>query len=126
MRGSIVLGLVSAIALAVATTAHADPVKLRFGWSDVPSSLTPVLDQTPQLAPHLGKTYTLEPIHFNGTAPMITALATGDLDVAEMASAFLARIGLAIQNAHMNDVRVIADEMVEGVAGLSLDPLVSP
>jgi sulfonate transport system substrate-binding protein len=98
----------------VAASASADPVKLRIGWSDVPSSITPILDKTPDLATHLGKSYTLDPIHFAGTAPMITALATGDLDIAEMA---FGSFGLAIQNAHMTDVRVIADEMQDGVPG---------
>src|SRR6185437_7494065 len=100
--------------LLFAAAAAADPVKLRIGWSDVPSSLTPILDKTPELATHLGKTYTLEPIHFAGTAPMITALATNDLDVGEMA---FGSFGIAIQNAHMNDVRVIADEMEDGFPG---------
>src|ERR1700722_12837187 len=115
------LTIAAALALATAVAAHADPVKLRIAWSDVPSSLTPVLDRTPELAPHLGKTYTLEPVHFNGTAPMITALATGDLDIAEMA---FGSFGLAIQNAHMNDVRVIADEMEDGVPGYLSIPYV--
>jgi NitT/TauT family transport system substrate-binding protein len=101
------------VALSTASRAD-DPVKLRVGWSDVPSSLTPILDKTPDLATHLGKSYTLESIHFAGTAPMITALATGDLDIGEMA---FGSFGLAIQNAHMADVRVIADEMEDGVPG---------
>ncbi|HEY3916529.1 MAG TPA: ABC transporter substrate-binding protein [Stellaceae bacterium] len=109
--------LVTLIALAfllsVART-HADPVKLRVGWSDVPSSITPILGETPLLATHLGKSYTIDPIHFAGTAPMITALATGDLDIGEMA---FGSFGLAIQNAHMTDIRVIADEMQDGVPG---------
>ncbi len=95
-------------------SAKADPVKLRVGWSDVPSSLTPILDKTPELATHLGKSYTLDPIHFAGTAPMMTALATSDLDIGEMA---FGSFGLAIQNAHMTDVRVIADQMEDGVPG---------
>ena len=32
----------------VVSAAHADPVKLRVGWSDVPSSITPILGETPQ------------------------------------------------------------------------------
>jgi sulfonate transport system substrate-binding protein len=108
------LTIAIAIATTIATAASADPVKLRVGWSDVPSSIAPILDQTPELATHLGKSYTLEPIHFAGTAPMITALATGDLDMGEMA---FGSFGLAIQNAHMNDVRVIADEMQDGAPG---------
>jgi NitT/TauT family transport system substrate-binding protein len=113
--------VIAALALLVTTAARADPVKLRIGWSDVPSSLTPILDQKPALAPHLGQSYTLDPIHFRGTAPMITALATGDLDVAEMA---FGSFGLAIQNAHMDDLRVIADEMQDGMPGYLSIPYV--
>ena len=110
------------ICILIVATAHAaEPVKLRIGWSDVPSSLTPILDVKPELAPHLGKSYTLDPIHFRGTAPMITALATGDLDVGEMA---FGSFGLAIQNAHMDDLRVIADEMQDGAPGYLSIPYV--
>jgi sulfonate transport system substrate-binding protein len=113
-RFAVSIAFVTTLFLAIVSVAQADPVKLRVGWSDVPSSITPILDQTPELATHLGKSYTLEPIHFAGTAPMITALATGDLDIGEMA---FGSFGLAIQNAHMTDVRMIADEMEDGVPG---------
>jgi NitT/TauT family transport system substrate-binding protein len=115
MRGLAYTAFVSAaFVVFLAAPASADPVKLRIGWSNVPSSLTPILDRTPDLATHLGKSYSLEPIHFAGTAPMITALATGDLDVAEMS---FSSFGLAIQNAHLTDIRIIADEMEDGVPG---------
>ena len=39
-----------ALLLSAAIPALADPVKLRIGWSDVPSSLTPILDVKPALA----------------------------------------------------------------------------
>ncbi|HEV8014791.1 MAG TPA: ABC transporter substrate-binding protein [Stellaceae bacterium] len=110
-----------ALLWAAICAAHADPVKLRVGWSDVPSSIMPILDRTPDLATHLGKTYNLDPIHFAGTAPMITALATGDLDIGEMA---FGSFGLAIQNAHLTDIRVIADEMEDGVPGYLSIPYV--
>ncbi len=113
--------LVAALVLLSAVVASADPLALRIGWSDVPSSLTPILGVKPELAPHLGRSYTLDPIHFNGTAPMITALATGDLDIGEMA---FGSFGLAIQNAHMSDIRVIADEMEDGVSGYLSIPYV--
>jgi sulfonate transport system substrate-binding protein len=45
---------------------------------------------------------------------MITALATGDLDIGEMA---FASLGFAIQNARMSDLRIIADEIQDGVDG---------
>ena len=52
---------------------------------------------------------------------MITALATGDLDIGEMA---FGSFGNAIQNAHMTDIRVIADEMEDGVPGYLSIPYV--
>lgn len=116
------IAIITAISLLLtAAAASADPLTLRIGWSDVPSSLTPILGEKPELAPHLGKSYTLDPIHFNGTAPMITALATGDLDIGEMA---FGSFGLAIQNAHMSDIRIIADEMEDGVPGYLSIPYV--
>ncbi len=116
-----IIAVAALLLLSAGVARAADPVKLRIGWSDVPSSITPILDQKPELAPHLGKTYTLEPLHFGGTAPMITALATGDLDVGEMA---FGSFGLAIQNAHMTDLKVIADEMEDGVQGYLSIPYV--
>jgi sulfonate transport system substrate-binding protein len=120
-RGVAPFMVAAVMLLSAAAAASADPLTLRIGWSDVPSSLTPILDAKPELAPHLGKSYALDPIHFNGTAPMITALATGDLDIGEMA---FGSFGLAIQNAHMSDIRVIADEMEDGVAGYLSIPYV--
>jgi NitT/TauT family transport system substrate-binding protein len=66
------------------------------------------------LARHLGKSYTLEPVRFAGTPPMVTALANGELEVANLAYSTLA---IAIQNAGMDDLRVIADEFRDGVEG---------
>ena len=66
------------------------------------------------LASHLGKSYMLEPMRFPGTPPMVTALANGELEVANLAYSTLA---IAIQNAGMDDLRVIADEFRDGVEG---------
>src|SRR5262249_32268730 len=63
---------------------------------------------------HYGVSYTVETIRFQGTPPMITALAAGELDIADLAYSSLA---LAIQNAGMSDLRVIADETQDGVEG---------
>jgi sulfonate transport system substrate-binding protein len=111
-----VMGMIVALALSLGTmAARADePVKIKTGWITVPVSLAPILFAKPELARHYGKTYTLEPIHFAGTAPMITALATGELDIAELA---FASFGNAIQNGHMTDLRIIADELQDGHPG---------
>ena len=94
----------------------AEPVKLRIGWITVPISLAPIMAVKQDVTRHFGKSYTVEAIHFAGSTPQITALASGDLDIAELA---FASFGLAIQNAHMNDLRVIADSLQDGVNAYS-------
>jgi NitT/TauT family transport system substrate-binding protein len=113
MRVAEILVAASAFAL-VSAGAHADPVKIRAGWSNTPTAMAPIIFAKPELAPHLGKTYTMEPVHFAGSAPEITALASGDLDIATLAPSSMA---LAIENAHMTDLRVIGDENQDGVDG---------
>jgi ABC-type nitrate/sulfonate/bicarbonate transport system substrate-binding protein len=110
------IGVIVAAVLSLgAGVARADePVKIKTGWITVPTSLAPILFAKPGLATHLSKSYTLEPLHFAGTAPMITALATGQLDIAELA---FASFGNAIQNGHMTDLRIIADELQDGHPG---------
>jgi NitT/TauT family transport system substrate-binding protein len=93
-----------------------EPVKIRIGWITVPIALAPIMDAKKDVTRHLGKSYTLEPIHFAGSTPQITALASGDLDIAELAFASFA---LAIQNAHMTDLRMIADSLQDGVNAYS-------
>jgi NitT/TauT family transport system substrate-binding protein len=66
------------------------------------------------LAKHWGKSYVMEAVRFQGTPPMITALASGDLEIANLAYSTL---GLAIQNAGLSDLRIIADEFQDGVPG---------
>ena len=108
--------LIATVAAGVllAGAAHADPLKIKIGWITVPTSLAPILLAKPELATHHGKTYELDPIHFAGTAPMITALGTGDLDIADLAYASFA---LAIQNGRMTDLRVIGSTLQDGHPG---------
>jgi len=107
--------LVAASAFAlVAAGANADPVKIRAGWSNTPTAMAPIIFAKPELAKHLGKSYTMEPVHFRGSAPEITALASGDLDIATLAPSSMAS---AIENAHLSDLRVIGDENQDGVEG---------
>jgi NitT/TauT family transport system substrate-binding protein len=70
---------------------------------------------------HYGRSYTVETVRFQGTPPMITALAAGELDIADLAYSSFA---LAIQNAGMDDLRVIADETQDGVEGYYTGPFV--
>src|SRR5579872_3522788 len=94
--------------------ARAAPVRIRVGWVVVPASLAPLVLQQKELLTHFGKSYTAEAIHFEGTPPVITALAAGEVDIGPLAFSSFA---LAIQNAHMDDLRVISDEIQDGVPG---------
>lgn len=100
--------------IAAAGAASADPVKIRAGWSNTPTAMAPIIFAKPDVLKHLGKSYTMEPMHFAGSAPEITALASGDLDIATLAPSSLAS---AIENAHLSDLRVIGDENQDGVDG---------
>jgi ABC-type nitrate/sulfonate/bicarbonate transport system substrate-binding protein len=106
--------IVAAMVFALAgAKARADaPVPLSIGWITVPISLVPIFEAKKDVTRHYGKSYTLTAIHFAGTTPQITALATGDLDIAELSFSSLA---LAIQNAHLTDLRMIADSLQDGV-----------
>ncbi len=99
----------------------AEPVTLRIGWVVVPGHLFPVLFEKKELLRHYGTSYTVEPVHFKGSAPQVTALAAGELDIANLAYSTFA---LAIQNAHMDDVRVIADSVLDGRPGYFTSPYV--
>lgn len=92
----------------------ADPVHIRAGWVVLPADLLPMLPDMSNVTRHLGKSYVLEPQHFAGTTPMITALAAADIDTGSLAYSSFA---LAIENAQLQDIRVIADCFQDGVPG---------
>jgi len=111
----LMLASIAAAALFGATAAQsADPVKIRLSWVAPVTNWASIMLEKKDLAKHLGKSYTLEPVRFAGTPPMVTALANGELEVANLAYSTLA---IAIQNAGMDDIRVIADEFRDGVEG---------
>ncbi len=112
----------AAIAVGMMTgLARAEPLTIRAGWGNTPSAMTPIIFARPELLRHYGKSYTLTPIHFAGSAPEITALATGDIDIATLAPSSLA---LAIENAKLTDLRVIGDENQDGVSGWYSSPFI--
>jgi len=92
----------------------ADPVKIRVAYVVPVANWASILFEKEGLAKHMGKSYTMEAIRFQGTPPMITALATGELEIADLAFSSFA---LAVENAGMEDLRVIADEFQDGVPG---------
>jgi sulfonate transport system substrate-binding protein len=100
------------------TTARADPPNLRVAWVVVPNNLPPILFAKPGIARHQGQSYTMDAIHFSGTPQMISALGANENDVALLAYSSLA---VAIENAGMTDLRVIADAFQDGAPGYYTD-----
>ncbi len=111
--GLIVSGLVAA------SSAFAEPVKIRIGWSTMPGHMIPVLYSNPSILKHYGKTYVVEPILFRGSTPQITAMAAGEIDMAAFSATALA---LAATNAGL-DVKVVADIIQDGVDGSHSDSI---
>ncbi len=107
-----------ALALFGAGPAQSEPVKIRIAWVVAVANWPSILLEKKDLMKHLGQSYTLEPVRYQGTPPMITALANGELEIANLAYSSLA---LAIENAGMDDLRVIADEFQDGVKGYYTD-----
>jgi NitT/TauT family transport system substrate-binding protein len=70
------------------------------------------------LAVHYGKSYVYESARYAGTPPMITAMANNELEIGDLAYSTLP---IAIQNAGMDDIRVIADEFQDGAPGYRAD-----
>ena len=92
----------------------ADPVKIRMSWIAPISNWGSLLLEKKELAQHLGKSYVLEPVRYVGTPQQITALANGELEIANLA---FSTLPIAIQNANLDDLRVIADEFQDGAPG---------
>jgi NitT/TauT family transport system substrate-binding protein len=119
MRPSKFLSAVIAAALALgAFAARAEPVKIRAAYVVPVANWPSILFEKQGLAQHMGKSYTFEAVHFQGTPPMITALANNELEIADFAFSSFA---LAVENAGMKDLRIIGDEFQDGVEGYYSD-----
>jgi sulfonate transport system substrate-binding protein len=107
-------GLLAAGILGGGFAQAADPVKIRGAWVAPVSNWASIWLEKKDLAKHLGKSYVFDAVRYQGTPPMITAIANNELEIANLAYSTLA---IAIQNAGMDDIRVIADEFQDGVPG---------
>src|SRR5438876_7913105 len=101
--------------LVAAAAAHgAEAVKIRASWIVAPSDWTPLLPEKPELMKNNGKSYVFEPMRFQGTPAVITALANNEIELSNLAFSSLA---LAIQNAGLDDLRIVGDQFKDGSEG---------
>ena len=101
---------------ALVGAAQAEPLKIRIGWIVTPAELTPYMFTKDGIAVHNGVSYTLEPIHFQGTSLEVNAVQAGEIDIAPFGSSSFA---IAVGNAGITDLRILADEVQDGVPGWS-------
>ncbi|HEV8016711.1 MAG TPA: ABC transporter substrate-binding protein [Stellaceae bacterium] len=101
-------------AVTAATSAAADPVHLRVGWVSGSSDVPLVWIGPKDLTRHQGVSYVLDITHFQGSPPQITALAANEIDFVGFG---FSAMPTAVQNAHMTDLRIIADMFQDGAPG---------
>ena len=109
LAGACALGLVG-----LSPANSTEPVKIRMSWVAPVANWASMILEKKDLAQHMGKSYTLESVRYQGTPQMITAIANNELEVSNLAYSSLA---IAIENAGLDDIRVIADEFQDGVPG---------
>jgi sulfonate transport system substrate-binding protein len=105
-------GILAVLALCSAT--NAEPVKIRIGWAVPAANWGSILLEKRELARHLGQSYVLEPVHYNGSPPQIAAVASGELEIADLT---FSTLPIAIENAGLVDLRVIAGGFQDGLPG---------
>ena len=102
-------------AIAMLSCAKADePVLLRMGVVVTPSNTSLIMFAKPGLAPHAGKTYRPDLVDFTGTASIVTGLAAGELDSAELGYSTFA---IAVENAGLKDLRIVVNSFQDGIDG---------
>jgi sulfonate transport system substrate-binding protein len=99
---------------AIGNVANADPTRIRVAWIVPVTNITSIMFAKEGVSKHNDKSYTIEPIRFQGSTAMITALASGDIDVALLG---FSSLPLAIVNAGLDDARIITDEIQDGAEG---------
>jgi len=104
----------AACVLGLAGGASAEPVKIRMSWVAPLANWASIVMEKKELAKHMGQSYTLETVRYPGTPQMIAAIANNELEVASIAYSSLT---IAIDNAGLDDLRVIADEFQDGQPG---------
>jgi NitT/TauT family transport system substrate-binding protein len=92
--------------------ARAEPLKIRQGWVSLTNVLSPLVFEKKDLLKHYGKSYVIEPTRFKGTSAELTAIAAGDVDIITLGYSTL---GSAVENAHLDDLRVVADGFQDGI-----------
>src|SRR5581483_9900574 len=94
--------------------AAAETLQVRVSWTAPISDWASIWLEKKDLARNYGKTYVFDPVRYRGTPLMITALATNELQIASLAYSTLP---IAVENAGLDDMRVISENFEDGYPG---------
>ena len=97
-----------------AAPAVSEPVVVRSGYTVAISGYSPLILEAKPVLKHLGTSYVLEPTHFRSTSLELSALAAGEVDIISIAFSSFA---VAVLNAQLDDIRIVADGNQDGVNG---------
>jgi sulfonate transport system substrate-binding protein len=103
-----------AILLTALAKAYAEPLKIRVAYVVPVTNIASILFTKDGIAKHNGKTYTFDAVRYQASPTQIIALANGDIDIALFG---FTSLPLAIENAHMDDLRAIIGELQDGAPG---------
>ena len=93
----------------------ADLPNIRWGYVLPPvAEIAGIFTTKPELLKHWNKSYTFEPKFVRGSPVLVTALAAGEIDVANLGFSTFTQ---AVVNAGLSDMRVIGDEVEDGFHG---------
>jgi sulfonate transport system substrate-binding protein len=116
MLHRVALAAAVGFSLVLTGAASAEPLTVRTGWVVATSGYTPLVLEKKDLLKHYGTSYVREPRHFQGTAPQLTGFASGEIDIATIGYSTFA---LAVLNAKMEDIRIVADGFQDGADGFA-------
>lgn len=97
-----------------AASVQAEPLNIRLSYVVPVGNWAGYIYHKTDMMKHYGKSYTATSTRFKGTTFMITAMGAGELDIANLAYSSFA---IAVQNAGMDDLRIIADDIQQGIHG---------
>ena len=106
--------LTAAVLLIAPVRARVEPLKIRLAYVVPVTNLASILFAKDAIAKHNGKTYVVDVIRYQASTTQIIALANGELDIALLG---FTSLPLAIENAHMDDLRAIVGELQDGAPG---------
>ena len=73
------------VAMAAASVARAEPLLIRNSYVVPVADWEPFIVAKKDLARHWGTSYVMQAVRYQGTPPMITAMANGELEIANLA-----------------------------------------